>query len=115
MPAFRASPLGIINRVARQNHDSPYIPRHLALPQRDELCVTQVILARPFHELKLSHQHRIQPPTIRHLRRRQPSTPTSGFLLWQVREWTIDDFELLKPLHQIRPERGRETISRAGG
>ena len=44
------------------------VSSRFVVPQRNRFGVPQVIVARPFEELDLRDQHRLQPPTVLHLR-----------------------------------------------
>lgn len=79
----------------------PHILCLLVIPQRHEPAVPKVLITRPFDELKLRHQHRLQPPAFAHLGRRQSSAPASGLLLRQIRERAILDFQRLNLLEQL--------------
>ncbi len=94
---------------------SLHILRLRVISQRHEPAVPQVVHIRPFDKLKLPHQHRLEPPAFRHLRRRQASAPAPGFLLRQIRERAFLDFQRFDLLEQLRTRRRRESVPRARG
>lgn len=81
----------------------PHILRSLVLSQTHEPAVAQVGVLRPFHELELPNEHRLQPPAFRHLRRCEARAPPPGLLFGQVREWAFLHFKRLYLSEQLGP------------
>jgi hypothetical protein len=55
--------------------------RVLVIAQTDELGMAQMGIRRPLNELKLSDQHRFQPPTVSHFVGGQSGAPATALLL----------------------------------
>ena len=59
----------------------------------------------------MADQHRLQPPAVLHLRRRQPRAPSAALRLGQIRERALLDFQRAKLLHQLRAHHRREPVA----
>src|ERR1700691_5885082 len=81
---------------------SPHVLRFLILAQSHKLAVPKVAVRRPFDELELSHQLRLEPPTFQHLRGGQTRAPAPGLFLGQIPEGAFLDFEWLDLFEQFR-------------
>jgi hypothetical protein len=53
----------------------------------------QMIIRRPLSEFKLSDEHRIEPPTILHFRRRQPLPPSPASIFRKMGKGTFRDLQ----------------------
>ena len=60
--------------------------RFLILTQSHKLAVPKVAIRRPFDELELPNDLRLEPSTLHHLCGRQTCTPTASLFLWQICE-----------------------------
>ncbi|MGA8657156.1 MAG: hypothetical protein WB586_13505 [Chthoniobacterales bacterium] len=72
--------------------------------QSQEDRLTQLFVAGPLGELDLGYQHRLDPHTVFHNRRRDPLAPAPWSFLWQFykRAWLA--FDLLHALVQLRQD-----------
>jgi hypothetical protein len=84
--------------------------RFLILTQSHKLAVPKVVIRRPFDELELPHDLRLEPSTFHHLCGRQTCTPAPSLFLGQVCEGAFLYFQRLKLLEQLRSRRRREAI-----
>src|SRR5439155_19761882 len=89
----------------------PNLAGRFVVAQRNEPGMPQMMFARPLQELDLSHEDRLQPPTILHLRRRQTRTPSAALRLRQIHERAILDFQPAEFLEQLFPHDRREPVS----
>src|SRR5688572_11593646 len=62
----------------------------------------QMVVAGPLEELELTDELRLQPLAFRHLRFRQPLTPTTAPRLRQIRKRALVDLEPLELSEQLR-------------
>src|SRR5580698_8406584 len=92
-----------------------HILRLLIITESYKLRVTQVMDIRPFDKFELSHEDRLEPPTIGHLRGRQPGTPAPGFFFGQIRERAFRDLQRLEFPEQRLARRRRESVARPRG
>src|SRR5260370_18449685 len=76
--------------------------------QRDETCMPQMIVRRPFHVLELAHQDWLQPTAFFHFVSGQTLTPASASGLRDVCEWALGDLQPAEPSKQLVPRRLRE-------
>jgi len=74
----------------------------------------QMIVGRPFGELELPNEHRLDPAALLHLGRRKPLAPPAAFGLWEIRERAPGDLETAKPLQQRFPKSRCEAVARPG-
>src|SRR5271154_1342171 len=74
---------------------SPHVLRFLILAQSHKLAVPKVAVRRPFDELELSYELRLEPPTFQHFSGGQTRAPVPGLLLGKIREGAFLNFERL--------------------
>src|SRR5580700_6116076 len=90
----------------------PLFSRHLVhfpiLAHTHKLAVPKVVVRRPFDELELPHELRLEPPTVHHLRGGKTRAPAPGLFLGQIREGAFLDFQWLDLLEQFRSRCGRK-------
>jgi hypothetical protein len=91
------------------------ILRFLILAQTHKLAVPKVAVRRPFDELELPHELRLEPPTVHHLRGGKTRAPAPGLFLGQIREGALLDFQRFDLLEQFRSRCGREATAGPGG
>ena len=94
----------------------PHALRVAVLAQADERRVTQVVVAGPFQELELPHQHRLEPAAVRPFSRASVPCPQRPPLAsGRFANGQVFDLERLEALHQLRADDRREAAARAGG
>jgi hypothetical protein len=71
---------------------SPNVLRFPILAQSHKLAVPKVAVRRPFDELELPDELRLEPPTFHHFRGGQTCSPTPSLFLGQVREGAFLEF-----------------------
>jgi hypothetical protein len=84
-------------------------------PQSHNLAMAKVAFRRPFDELEVPHELRLEPPTFHHFRGRQTCAPTTSLFLGQICEGAFLDFQRLHLLEQFRSRCGREATAVPGG
>ena len=72
-----------------------------------------MIFARPLPELDLSHEDRLQPPTILHLRCCEARTPSAALRFREIHERTIVNFQPAEFLEELLSYDWRESVSSA--
>jgi hypothetical protein len=81
-----AAPPGASPGVADRSRLPPHTPCVLVFTERDETHVPQMVVWRPFDELKIGYQYRPQPAALLHLVGRESVTPASAVSLGQIRK-----------------------------
>jgi hypothetical protein len=71
----------------------------------------KVPFGRPFRELKLTDEQRLQAPKFVHLLFRESFPPAPTLRFKQIDEWAVRNFKAAKSLKQALPRCGREAAS----
>ena len=85
---------------------SPNVLRFPILAQSHGLAVPEVAVRRPFDELELPDELRLEPPTFHHFRGGQTCSPTSSPFPGKFAKRAFLDFPRLDLLEQFRSQCG---------
>jgi hypothetical protein len=84
----------------------PFCPPAVHKPAMAEMDIL-----RPFHELEVPHQHRLQPPALCHFGGGKPRTPATGLFLGQIGERAFLNFQRFDSFEQRGARCRSESVS----